>query len=153
MGAEQTSVQSCHGWVAVWTLSQGHFHCDGIVVPYSKLVCNLGVLMDSQLLLKEQMAAVTRRAFAQLHFVPQLLPFLDQEALPTVTDHLKTGLFQCTLNGAALLNNSEATADTKCNCMNSHGHLLMSPYVRTATWASLVANQFLGATQSSGHYL
>ena len=49
---------------------------------------NLGVLLDSQLLLKEQVAVVARRALAQLCVVRQLYPFLDQEALQMVTHAL-----------------------------------------------------------------
>lgn len=41
---------------------------------------NLGALLDSQLLLEEQMAAVARGTFVLLCLVHQLVPFLDWDA-------------------------------------------------------------------------
>lgn len=46
--------------------------------------------MDSQLQLKEQVAATVRGAFAQIHLKYQLHQYLDQEALLTVTCTLVT---------------------------------------------------------------
>lgn len=46
---------------------------DGVALPQTDPVHNLGVLLDSQLLLKEQLAVLARRAFAQPQ-VPQLPP-------------------------------------------------------------------------------
>lgn len=40
-------------------------------------VCYSQILLDSELLLEHQVAAVSRRAFVQLHLVHQLWPFLD----------------------------------------------------------------------------
>lgn len=61
---------------------------DGIALPQTDPVHNLGVLLDSRLLLEEQVAAMARRAFAQLRVVHQLRPFLDRDALRTVTHAL-----------------------------------------------------------------
>lgn len=46
---------------------------------------SLGVLLDLQQLLKQQMTAMARRAFAQLYVVYWFLPFLDWEALLMIT--------------------------------------------------------------------
>ncbi|XP_060550136.1 uncharacterized protein LOC132712506 [Pantherophis guttatus] len=51
---------------------------------------NLGVLLDSQLRLEQHLTAVGRGTFAQVHLVHQLQPYLDQEALLTVTHALVT---------------------------------------------------------------
>lgn len=45
---------------------------------------------DPQLLLEEQMAVVPKKAFAQIHLVYQLCPFLDRLALQTATYTLVT---------------------------------------------------------------
>lgn len=50
-----------------------------IACHYSRVVCNLSVFLDSQILLVEQLAAVAKKGLAQLH-----LDFLDQEALTLI---------------------------------------------------------------------
>lgn len=50
---------------------------NGVTLPQT----DLGVLLDSRLLLEKQVAAVARRAFIQHCFVCQLHTFLDREAL------------------------------------------------------------------------
>lgn len=52
-------------------------------------VCNLGILLNSQLLLDEQVAVVARRTFSQLHLRHQW-SFLDQQAQLTLTHTLVT---------------------------------------------------------------
>lgn len=52
------------------------------------LVHNLGILLDSQLLLEEQVEVGARRIFAQLHLVHPLWPFLDKQSLCSVTHTL-----------------------------------------------------------------
>lgn len=67
-----------------WRFSSADFPSltlSGVIFPQAELVCNLGVLLDSWLLLKEQVVAVTRTDFAQIRVVQNLCPFLDQEAL------------------------------------------------------------------------
>uniref|UniRef100_A0A2D4FU67 Uncharacterized protein n=1 Tax=Micrurus corallinus TaxID=54390 RepID=A0A2D4FU67_MICCO len=51
---------------------------------------NLGVLLNSQLKLEHHLSAVTRGIFAQVRLVHQLRPYLDREALLTVTHALVT---------------------------------------------------------------
>ncbi|XP_058011152.1 uncharacterized protein LOC131184144 [Ahaetulla prasina] len=53
-------------------------------------VRNLGVLLDERLSLEEHLTAVSRRAFYQVRLVRQLRPFLDRDALCTVTHALVT---------------------------------------------------------------
>lgn len=56
--------------------------------PCSELICNLGILLCSQLLLK--VAAMHWRGFPHLHLVCQLHPFLHQQPLLTIlckSDH------------------------------------------------------------------
>lgn len=66
---------------------------DEVALTHGDLVCNLGAILDSQLLLEEQVTFVIRRAFAQLQLVHQLLPFLDRKALLSVTHaHFSDGL-------------------------------------------------------------
>lgn len=45
---------------------------DGIILPQTDPVHNLGFLLDSQLLLEGQMAVGAKRAFIQLHIVHKL---------------------------------------------------------------------------------
>lgn len=47
---------------------------EGSEFLHSRLVYNLRVLLDSQLLLKEQVATMARRAFAHIHLVCLLCP-------------------------------------------------------------------------------
>lgn len=58
---------------------------DGITLSQTDPVNNLGVLLDSWLLLKEQVVVIVRRAITQLQFVHQLCSFLDEEALRSTT--------------------------------------------------------------------
>lgn len=51
------------------------FALDGIELPKKELICNRGVLLELQLLLKEQVAFMARRV--QLPVVHQLFQFLD----------------------------------------------------------------------------
>ncbi|XP_058013047.1 uncharacterized protein LOC131185023 [Ahaetulla prasina] len=51
-------------------------------------VRNLGVLLDGRLSFDDHVAAVSRRAFHQVRLVRQLRPFLDRDALCTVTHAL-----------------------------------------------------------------
>ncbi|XP_058050467.1 uncharacterized protein LOC131203825 [Ahaetulla prasina] len=53
-------------------------------------VRNLGVLLDGRLSFEEHLATVSRRAFYQVRLVRQLRPFLDRDALCTVTHALVT---------------------------------------------------------------
>nr|GFC52549.1 hypothetical protein [Tanacetum cinerariifolium] len=63
---------------------------NGVVLPLKEQVRSLGVLLDAQLLLDSQVAAVARGAFAQLRLVRQLRPYLDRADLATVTHALVT---------------------------------------------------------------
>uniref|UniRef100_A0A8C6XR48 Reverse transcriptase domain-containing protein n=1 Tax=Naja naja TaxID=35670 RepID=A0A8C6XR48_NAJNA len=62
----------------------------GVVLPPVDRARNLGVLLDARLRLEEQVGAVARGAFAQVRLVRQLRPFLDRDALRTVTHALVT---------------------------------------------------------------
>uniref|UniRef100_A0A8C6Y510 Reverse transcriptase domain-containing protein n=1 Tax=Naja naja TaxID=35670 RepID=A0A8C6Y510_NAJNA len=62
----------------------------GEVLPPMDRARNLGVLLDSRLRLEEQVGAVARGAFAQVRLVRQLHPYLDRDALRTVTQALVT---------------------------------------------------------------
>lgn len=66
-----------------------HLWLGGIAFLHLR-VCNLAVFLGSRLLLEEQIVALARKAFAQLHLVHQFCPFLDWEALQIVTDALVT---------------------------------------------------------------
>lgn len=50
---------------------------DELALPPSRLVHNLKVFLDWQLLLEEQVTAVARKAYVQFHLILQLHPFLD----------------------------------------------------------------------------
>uniref|UniRef100_A0A8C6XGB6 Reverse transcriptase domain-containing protein n=1 Tax=Naja naja TaxID=35670 RepID=A0A8C6XGB6_NAJNA len=58
------------------------------VLPPVDRARNLGVLLDSRLKLEEQVGAVARGAFAQVRLVRQLRPYLDRDALRTITQAL-----------------------------------------------------------------
>uniref|UniRef100_A0A8C6Y7A4 Reverse transcriptase domain-containing protein n=1 Tax=Naja naja TaxID=35670 RepID=A0A8C6Y7A4_NAJNA len=62
----------------------------GEVLPAMDRVRNLGVPLDTQLSLEEQVGAVTRGAFAQVRQLCQLCPYLDRDALRMVTHVLVT---------------------------------------------------------------
>uniref|UniRef100_A0A8C6XI90 Reverse transcriptase domain-containing protein n=1 Tax=Naja naja TaxID=35670 RepID=A0A8C6XI90_NAJNA len=62
----------------------------GAVLPPVDGARNLGVLLDVRLQLEEQVGTIARGAFAQLRLVHQLRPFLDRDALRTVTHALVT---------------------------------------------------------------
>ncbi|XP_058023146.1 uncharacterized protein LOC131190137 [Ahaetulla prasina] len=53
-------------------------------------VRNLGVLLDGRLSFEEHLTTVSRRAFYQVRLICQLRPFLDRDALCTVTHALVT---------------------------------------------------------------
>lgn len=85
---EQTQAQS---WQTVWLWlfespgirNNSSLVLNGNALPH--LVCNVGIIENSRLLLKEQMEAMARRAFAQVYQETQLCPFLEWEALQTIT--------------------------------------------------------------------
>lgn len=52
--------------------------------PHSKLMHTLGAFPHSQLQLNQQVAAMPRKAFAQLHLVHLCCPFLNQEAFQSL---------------------------------------------------------------------
>lgn len=64
----------------------------GLQVLQIELVCNLGVIIDLQLLLQEQIVAEATRAFGHLHVVHQLWMFLDHDHGYSCLGHLPTGL-------------------------------------------------------------
>lgn len=92
--------------MAVWLPRIGDIAIVGFgwgCTPLWRLVCNLVVLLYLQIRLKEWMATVTRRAFAQFFLMNQWHLFLHQENLQTGThNHLMTGLLQFTLNEVSL---------------------------------------------------
>ncbi|KAK9409653.1 hypothetical protein NXF25_000828 [Crotalus adamanteus] len=59
-------------------------------IPPSDRVHNLGVLLNPQLNLEHQLTAVAGRTFTQVRLLHQLRPYLDREALLTVTHALVT---------------------------------------------------------------
>lgn len=60
------------------------------MLPKKDLIHNLRILLDSQLLLYQQIEAVNRRVIAQLWLMYQLCVFLKQEALTIVIHFLTT---------------------------------------------------------------
>lgn len=70
----------------LWIISMGlpTLVLDGEALPQTYPVHNLGVVLDSCHLLKDQVSLVVRRAFVWLHLVYQLHPFLDEEAFLSV---------------------------------------------------------------------
>lgn len=56
----------------------------------AQLLCYLGAVLDSWLLLKDQVAAIDRGAFVQLQFMHQLCSFLDLEILLRIHSCLVT---------------------------------------------------------------
>lgn len=65
-GEQQAETESWQHTVApgYGLLEYCHLVVDGDVLTQTKLVCNLGVLLDLQFLLKEQMAVMGRRTYA-----------------------------------------------------------------------------------------
>lgn len=104
------SLPSCNAWRlkgsgrGTWNHSRSKclssLVLDGVLLSLSEPVHNLGVLLDSCLLLEDQVVGVNKRAFAQLRFVHQLQPFLDHNSICSVTQALAYCLiWQCTLHG------------------------------------------------------
>lgn len=56
-----------------------------VALPHFRLLCNLGILLDSLLLFKDQVEALPKRTLAQGPLMCQLCPSLDQETLQMVT--------------------------------------------------------------------
>ncbi|KAF7242904.1 Ankyrin repeat and fibronectin type-III domain-containing protein 1 [Varanus komodoensis] len=63
---------------------------NGVALPLMDRVCNLGVLLDSELSLEAQVTVVARSAFLQLRLIHQLRPYLEDDCLATVTHALVT---------------------------------------------------------------
>lgn len=80
---------------------------DRVALPKTDSVHNLEGILDLQFLVKEQVAVVAQRAFAQLHIVCQLCPFLDLVLNHSFLDHLLSGLLLCALHGTTLEEYSE----------------------------------------------
>lgn len=66
---------------------------DEVAFSHSRVVLNLETLLDSQLLLKEEVAAAAK-ALVHLQLGPHLHLFLDQEALCTVTHFIVISLLK-----------------------------------------------------------
>ncbi|KAF7237565.1 Fatty acid amide hydrolase [Varanus komodoensis] len=63
---------------------------NGVALPLRDKVLSLRVLLDPELSLEAQVAAVVRSAFFQLRLVHQLRPYLENDCLATVTNALVT---------------------------------------------------------------
>ncbi|KAF7253219.1 hypothetical protein EYD10_00056 [Varanus komodoensis] len=63
---------------------------DGVALPLKDRVHSLGVLLDPEMSLESQVAAVARSAFLQLRLIHQLHPYLDKHCLATVIHALVT---------------------------------------------------------------
>lgn len=79
MGLLLVASNSTLGSGIIWML-------DGIELPLKAPVRNLGVLLDSALLLEVQVAAVARNAYYQLRLLCQLRPIPRKKDLATVTN-------------------------------------------------------------------
>lgn len=80
---------------AVLPLAQRCFHLGRLgwnCTSHSILACNLGVLLDSQLLLEKEVAVLARTVFAKVHFVGQLHLVLSSPS----ESHYCPGLLQST---------------------------------------------------------
>lgn len=84
IGDQQASTELWQDWMAldawgpeIWAFAI--FNSGGLAIPQTDPVYNLGVLLDLQLLLKEQVSVAARRAFVQLRVLYQLWPFVAQE--------------------------------------------------------------------------
>lgn len=101
---------------------------DGMALPQIDLVHNQELLLDSWLLLKEQVKAIARRAFGDLWIVCQLHPSLDWETLLAVTHALMLScLDYCSERylGLPLKSNLEASTGAKCSCTGSKGNTII----------------------------
>lgn len=87
---------------------------DGVILPQREPLYNLELLLDSQLLLKEQMAVMAKTAFAYLQVVNQVHPFLDQKALPSHLCNLSFRLVQHAVCRAAPEGHLETSTGLEC---------------------------------------
>uniref|UniRef100_A0A8C6X1D0 Reverse transcriptase domain-containing protein n=1 Tax=Naja naja TaxID=35670 RepID=A0A8C6X1D0_NAJNA len=112
----------------------------GEVLPPVDRARNLGVLLDVRLSLEEQVGAVARGAFAQVCLVRQLRPYLDRDALRTVTHAFVTswidycnalymGLPLRTMRRLQLVQNAAARAVMG---MSRYSHI--TPLLRELHW-------------------
>lgn len=109
-------------WIWLFLILSSDWDC---IIPDRSNV-NLGVLLDSQYLFKEQLVVVVQGGFAQLHIVHQLSSFLDQEILGTVI-RVQLSLewtTQWTLHDAALEKHSETSVAPECSGMSNYGYVL-----------------------------
>lgn len=121
--------------------------------PPFRLVYNLRIFLDSQLLLEEQIITMTKKA---IYFVYQLYLFFNQEGLLTFTDVRRTvicWLLQYVLGGAALEDPLEGAIDAEysehfcLSCTIKQSQCILGPLSRRTQEAllSLLQHLTLGA--------
>lgn len=84
---------------------------DGLAVLQAELVCNLGVILDLQLLLQEHSSWGNKG-----------LCTVTMNMVIHALGHLPNGLLQCAIHGAVLEKYAEASAGTKCSGVGSYMH-------------------------------
>lgn len=86
--------------------------------PLKEQVCSLGVFLDPQLSLDDQVASVARKLFAQLRLVHQLRSYLNL-AVPRsgYSSQCPSSIFFILLRGAPLKNCSEAAVSAECGSL------------------------------------
>lgn len=105
---------------APWSGNFPSLHLDGIAVPHSGMVHNLDVVLDSWLLLEEQVAALVHIGPCGASAAP--LPGLsgppNKHSCPC---HLMIQLPQCPLYGAPLEGHPEALNGLECSGTSNDG--------------------------------
>lgn len=104
----------------------------------------LGILLDPQLLLEDQVENITRRAFAQIHLVCQLCQLLDWEPLFVLSK-----LFQPSWHAAALEDHSEMVASPVSSARQCWVYITTWSN-NPALWSLLATGKFLDAIHIAG---
>lgn len=110
----------------------------------AQMLCNLGVVLDSWLLLKDQVAAIDRRAFVQLQFMNQLCSFLDLEILLRIHSSLVTSqldYYNTLYMGSPLKTILKITAECRGSCSLRYTSVCL--FFPTATWCFFPWMQFI----------
>lgn len=94
-------------------------------------VRSLGLLLDADLLLDGEVAAVASGSYHQLRQVHQLHPFFDKrDLMNTCTGPIQAGLLSCGLCGDALERASKNATSTECH---SYKYTIGKPIFHHAT--------------------
>lgn len=117
-----------------------HTNPSGILISLIVSVCNLGMLLDPDLLLGGHVAAIAQSASYQLRLVCQLHIFLDKKVLVSATHTVVTcqlNLLQQVLHGTSLGDVTKTTSGPNtvaCLLTGEASFHYVTPLLRVLHW-------------------